>query len=102
MSGPDAEVIAAHVTDCSDVVELSAGPSGTIATYLPGRRIVGVRVHETSVEVHVGARWDAPIPALAREVRAALAPFTEGRSIEIVVEDLGGPIDGGTAAEMPT
>ena len=88
MSSIDTEAIAARVMTCPSVVDLSGGPTGSVATYLPGRRVPGVRVHGGYLEVHVVGRWDVPIPALASEVRAAVAGLVDGHSVEIVVEDL--------------
>jgi uncharacterized alkaline shock family protein YloU len=92
MIDPDPAAIATAVEACPNVVEMSGGAMGTVATYLPGRRIVGVRVHNANLEVHVVGRWDVPIPTLASEIRAAVTPLlTPGRNVEVVVEDVGDP-----------
>jgi uncharacterized alkaline shock family protein YloU len=73
------EAVAAAVERCAGVASLSGGALGGFGTYLPGRRVAGVRVDDDTVELHVVARWATPIPALADEVRAAVAPLMRGR-----------------------
>jgi uncharacterized alkaline shock family protein YloU len=92
MSTIDTEAIEQAVVACSGVVGLSGGPAGTVATYLPGRRVTGVRVVGSSVEIHVVARWDVQIPSLAEQVRARVAPLVGGYTTEVVVEDLSDPV----------
>ena len=83
----DPDAVAAAVTSCRSVARLSAGPFGSVATYLPGRRVVGVRVGPT-LAVHVVARYGPTVTDISAEIVAALAPLAAGRPIEIVVEDL--------------
>jgi len=85
----EAEAVAATVRSCPAVVDLAGGDFGEVATYLPGRRITGVRVSDDRIDVHLVGRYGIPIPALAAEVRTALTPLAQGRAIDIRVEDLG-------------
>jgi uncharacterized alkaline shock family protein YloU len=91
MTALDIEAIATRVAVCNGVLELSAGVSGTVATYLPGRQIVGVRAHGERVEIHVVGAWDAVIPELASEIRKKVAALVDGRRVDVVVEDVGEP-----------
>ncbi len=91
MTAPDPRAIADAVTACPSVVALSPGPTGTVATYRPGERIVGVRVTETRVTIHVVGRWDTPIPTLVDEIHEGVRLLVDGREIDIVVEDLSEP-----------
>lgn len=84
----EAEAVAATVRGCPSVVDLSAGSFGEVATYLPGRRVVGVRMIGDRLDIHLVARYGVPIPVLAAEVRAALARLARGRAVDIRVEDL--------------
>jgi hypothetical protein len=85
----DAERVAAAVERVPTVARLSAGSAGAeIATYLPGRRVRGVRVDEATVEVHVVARWPAVLPEVGEAVRSAAAPLVGGRSVAVVIDDL--------------
>jgi len=85
----DAERVAQAVERVPTVARLSAGSTGAeVATYLPGRRVRGVRVDDGTVEVHVVARWPAVLPEVGDAVRSAAAPLVGGRAIEVVIDDL--------------
>jgi hypothetical protein len=66
------------------VARLDGGPFGTVASYLPGRRVLGVRIGDPDrdpaepVEIAVVVRLGTPLPQLARElaevVRGVLGP----------------------------
>lgn len=85
----DAERVASAVERVPTVARLSAGSAGAeIATYLPGRRVRGVRVDDATVEVHVVARWPAVLPEVGEAVRSAAAPLAGGRAVEVVIDDL--------------
>ncbi len=90
----DADVVAERAARCRSVARLSAGPFGEVATYLPGRRIPGVRVVDGQVEVHVVACWGVPVPDLAAEVRGAVGPVAGGLPIAVHVDDIDVPADG--------
>lgn len=83
-----AEAVAAGVCAVPGVARLSGGKAGQVATYLPGRRVSGVRIMSDSVEVHLVARWVASLPRLAQDVRAALHPLVAGRVVSVFVEDV--------------
>jgi hypothetical protein len=101
----DAERVAQAVERVPTVARLSAGSMGAeVATYLPGRRVRGVRVDDATVEVHVVARWPAILPEVGDAVRAAAAPLVGGRAVEVVVDDIDVPgLDEPTepVAELP-
>jgi hypothetical protein len=90
---PDLEAVAAAALGCPLIADLSGGRFGEIATYLPGRRILGVRQLEGTVEVHVVARWDTALPHVADELRAAVAPHAGGLPVAVFVEDIEVPAD---------
>ncbi len=69
----DPDTVAALVGSCPAVAGLSGGPFGAAATYLPGRKVPGVQITPTAVEVHVVARNGVPVPVLASQVRQVLA-----------------------------
>lgn len=98
----DPDLIAARVLACPAVAALSAGPLGAAATYLPGRRVAGVRLSPTAVEVHVVARYGPSVAELAAQVRAALAGQVGGRRVDIVVEDLADPVPDASRASGTT
>lgn len=84
----EAEAIAATVRGCPSVVDLVGGRFGEMATYLPGKRITGVRVTDDRIGILLVGRCGIPIPDLAAEVRAALSHLSQGRAVDIRVEDL--------------
>lgn len=70
-----AEAVAAAVLAHPGVVRLSGGAFGTVATYLPGRRLLGVRLplHASDpVEIAVVTRLGVALPALAAELGEAV------------------------------
>jgi len=68
MRKPDADAIAAAVASCPSVSGLSGGFAGEVATYLPGRRVTGVRTQADAVEVHVVARYGATLHEVESEI----------------------------------
>ena len=84
----DAEAVSAAALACSSVAGMSGGPAGLTATYLPGRRVVGVKTSGSEVEVRVAARWGANLPLLGEEVRAAVTPFSQGKPVSVYIDDI--------------
>ena len=84
---PDAEAIAAAVRTAPGVAGLHAGGLRLVVTLLPGRRVEGVQVSDDRVTVSVVAQG-VPIPVLAGQVRARVAPLAGGRPVDVHVADL--------------
>ena len=76
------------VLSCPGVVAMHGGFSGEAATYLPGRRVVGVRILADSVEVHVVSRWPLPAGELAAQIWASTAAAVGGRRVDVVIGDV--------------
>ena len=87
MSVP-AEAVADAALSCPGVVRLATGSPVEVATYLPGRRVHGVRFGDGVVEVHVVARPGAVLPDLARVIRQAVAAVVPSHAIDVYVDDL--------------
>ena len=51
--GIDVDALVALVSSCRSVAALASGPADAVATFLPGRRVPGLRVGDDVVEVHV-------------------------------------------------
>ncbi|HEY0814666.1 MAG TPA: hypothetical protein VGE11_15410 [Pseudonocardia sp.] len=82
-----ADVVLAHPA----VVRLSGGPFGTIASYLPGRRLVGVRLPLRAadpVEVAVVARMGSVLPKMAAELGEAVAAVLGPVALDVTVDDV--------------
>ncbi len=84
----DVDAVAEAVGALPEVSGLSSGLVPEVATYLPGRRVAGVRVADGEVEVHVKARWGPTLPQVAERVRAAVAPLAGGRTVSVHVDDI--------------
>ena len=82
-----ADVIAAAVTAVPGVAELHGGMFGEAATYLPGRRVPGVRLGDDGTEVHVSLLFGVPVRPTAEAVRNAVAPLVSG-PVHVTVEDV--------------
>lgn len=85
---PDADRIAETVLGCRDVIRLSGGQFGEVATYLPGRRVTGVRVTADEVSVHVVARYGPSLHELSARIRRALSFEVTGQSVEVAIDDI--------------
>ncbi len=84
----DPDVIAAAVLACSTVAGLSGGIAGEVATYLPGRRVTGLRIDDTTVTVHVIGRYGPTMTEISNQVTRAVTPLVHGRQVGVVIEDL--------------
>lgn len=85
-----AERIAEEVADHPSVRRLDAGPFGTVASYLPGRRVAGVRAGEAGepVEVAVVLRLDRPLPDIVADLRTRVAAVAGPVTVDITVSDI--------------
>ena len=97
----EADLIAAAVRGCPAVAALDGGGLHMVATYLPGRRVVGVRTDEQSVEIAVVGVLGVPVTTLDRQVRAAVAPLAAGRRVDLHVADLVDPSEDVEPAPTP-
>lgn len=85
---PDAaEAVAAAVLAVPGVAGLHGGPFGTVATYLPGRSVTGVRLGDDLAEVHVVLYWGAAVLATAGRVRQVVEELA-GTPVDVSVEDV--------------
>ena len=84
----DPAAVVRLVLACPGVVAMHGGISGEAATYLPGRRVVGVRIMPDRVEVHVVARWPIPASEIATQVWANVARVVDGRRVDVVIGDV--------------
>ncbi|MFD6882339.1 hypothetical protein [Rhodococcus sp. NPDC060084] len=87
---PDPEVadlVAEIVTGVAGVAGLNSGPFGSVATYLPGRRIPGIRLGPEGCAVHITAEYPADLSALADTVRA-LVEAVVGPPVHVTIEDV--------------
>jgi hypothetical protein len=91
VDGVDVDAVAVAVRRCSGVEDMIDGPPAAAATYLPGRRVDGVRVDSEAVAVQVRARWGYSVPEIAAQIQAATAPLAPRRRVDVIVAELGDP-----------
>ena len=98
-----AELVAAAVLACPEVAGLHGGRFGEVATYLPGRRVIGVRITPTEVFVHVIARYRVTVNQIDTAVRVALVPHVGALPVTLTIEDLVAdlPARGGPVTDRP-
>ncbi len=82
--------IASVVLAIPGVHDLHAGGAGQVATYLPGRRVNGIRAIDGGFIVHVVLAWGFSVFATAEAVRAAVQVIAPGR-VDVTVEDVAVP-----------
>lgn len=86
-----ARAVAAGVTRVRGVARLSGGTAVEAATYHPGGKVLGVRVGQDTVTVHIVADQLPLTDVIERVQRATmtvLATYVDGRGVDVVVEDL--------------
>jgi hypothetical protein len=98
------DTIAAAVLACPSVADLSGGHAGEIATYLPGRRVTGVRIRPDDplahVVVHVIGRYGPTVAEIATEVVAAVHAVAGPVPVRVGVDDLALPARSGPPASV--
>ncbi|GEL94834.1 hypothetical protein [Cellulomonas composti] len=82
-----AEEVAAAVLAVPGVVRLHGGRFGGLGTYLPGRRVTGVRIDEAGTEVHVVVSGVAPVPVTVGRVQRAVSAIAP-MPVHVHVEDI--------------
>lgn len=85
----DADRIAIAARAGALIAGLDSGRFGEIATYLPGRRVSGVRIRPDAVTIGVIGRYPATIAEIAACVRDAVGPLD--RPVHVRVTDLAAP-----------
>jgi len=82
------DTIAAAVLGVPGVQDLHGGVLGEVATYLPGRRVAGVRLVDDGCDLHLVVSRSRPLAETVVAVRAAVRPLVSG-PIDVTVEDTG-------------
>ncbi|MFC4112383.1 Asp23/Gls24 family envelope stress response protein [Nonomuraea zeae] len=84
----EAQAIADRVLACAGVAGLSGGRFGTVATYLPGERLLGVSVSGAAIEIAIVATLDRPLPETAAEVRRTVLGLAGDRRVDVRIDDI--------------
>lgn len=87
-----ADVVAQEVLTVPGVANLHPGMFGEVATYLPGRRVHGVQIHDDVTQVHVVLYWGSDIGATAQVIKSTTQPLV-GTPVDVTVQDLVDPVE---------
>lgn len=82
-----AEAVAAAVLAVPGVVRLHGGRFGELGTYLPGRRVTGVRIDDEGTEVHVVVSGPDPVPETGARIQRAVSAIAP-MPVRVHVEDI--------------
>ena len=88
VGGGTVEAIAAAVLASPAVARLHGGRFNTVASYVPGRRVVGVALTPSEITVGVVGRYPNTVAQIAAQVRAAVATVVPGVAVTVAVEDI--------------
>jgi hypothetical protein len=88
VDGVDVDAVASAVHGCVSIDDLYSSPSASVASYLPGRRVAGIRIADSSVTIQVRSQWGVAAGDLAREVRDAVRPWVGNRWVDVVIADV--------------
>lgn len=89
-AGDTSELIADRVQEVPGVHGLHGGVFGQVGTYLPGRRVTGVRHGQSGWDIHLVLTAGAPLVATTEAVRAAARTAGATGPVDVVVEDVTG------------
>ncbi len=90
---PDPDALVAATLACPHVASMSGGLLGEVATYLPGRRVRGIRTRPDGVEVHVIGVFGPSVTEIVSQVRAAVEPLVRGTELTVHIDDLAADLD---------
>lgn len=82
--------VAAAVLTVPGVADLHTGTYGEVATYLPGRRVNGIRLRDDVAEVHVVLVYGVPVLRTADAIRRTVEPLV-ATPVHVAVEDVVDP-----------
>ncbi|EME21169.1 Asp23/Gls24 family envelope stress response protein [Rhodococcus triatomae] len=86
-SDTEADLIAARVLAVPGVAGLHGGTFGEVATYLPGRRVLGIRLTDPGCAIHIVVAYPHNVVDVADAVHHAVTPLAGGPVI-VTVEDV--------------
>lgn len=82
-----ADEVARAVRGVPGVASLHTGTFGEVATYLPGRRVEGVRLRDDTAEVHVVLVYGTPVLPAADAIRTAVQALVD-TPVHVAVQDV--------------
>ena len=97
MDGVNVDAVHAAVAACPGVAGLGSGTVSSLTTYLPGRRLSGIRINPDSVDLEIIAAWGTAAADIYRQIQTAVTAAVGGRRIDLTIADIQLPDD----AESP-
>lgn len=84
----DADTAAGIARAVPGVTGLHPGMFGEVGTYLPGRRVPGVRVTDNAIDLHLVVASDASVRHTAAAVRQAVSEAFPAAAVNVTIEDI--------------
>jgi hypothetical protein len=91
VEGVDVDAIVVALSKVPGVRGVGTAQPGAAATYLPGRRVQGVRVEDDRITVEVCVAWDTSAAKLEASAHKALKRLTADRAVHLVITDIEPP-----------
>lgn len=88
VEGVNVDALAGLVGACPSVAQLGSPRPGGTTTFLPGRRVAGLRIAPDRITVEVVARWGFPVADVAADIRRAVAIVAPDRRVDVTVADV--------------
>ena len=88
VDGVDIDAVHTAVNACPGVAGVGGGTLAALTTYLPGRRIPGIRINPDSIELEVVAEWNTTAAHIAADIRRAVVRLVDGRRVDITITDI--------------
>ena len=88
VEGVNVDALAGLVGTCPSVARLGSPRPGGTTTYLPGRRVAGLRISSDRIDVEVVARWGFAVTDVAADIRRAVATVAPGRRVDVSIADV--------------
>lgn len=101
VDGVDVDAVAAAATACPGVDSLDGGAVGSVVSYLPGRRVAGIRIGADSVTVQAKIVWGIPVAEAGHQIQQAVAGLVANRRVDVVISDISVPDDAAPEAVEP-
>ena len=101
VDGVDIDAVHTAVTGCPGVADVGGSSLAALTTYLPGRRVPGIRINTDTVEVEVVAEWNMNMITIAGGIRRALVSIVGGRRVDITIVDIELPEGDPAAGSLP-
>jgi hypothetical protein len=88
VDGVDLDAVHAAVNSCPGVARVGSGSVAALTTYLPGRRIPGIRINPDTVELEVIAEWDSNAANIGRAIQSVVTGLAGARRVDITITDI--------------